>query len=310
MDGEPSDTQMSKDPALGISELAGGMCTKMTSQMEMCGGKISDQIGKMSLPTANGNGLSGPMPDGSNLSEATTPSFFGDMTKWFSDMFGGIWKLAQNFGSGFMGMLGGVGKFLTESFSKIVEGAGDLLKSIGSLFSGSSGKTLFEGASTVVGAIGAFFKEGGLAQAPITLPQFATGGLPRFATGKPESFMGKIHGFGTGTSDSILALVGNGEYIVKESKTKKHRKLLDAINFGSDDLIPKFAGGGVGGVLDTGMKVISDSASSNKKTGNTTILNWTITGDISRQTRNEIQRMIPQIASGVNAHNVENNYRR
>jgi hypothetical protein len=34
-----------------------------------------------------------------------------------------------------------------------------------------------------------------------------------------------------------------------------------------------------------------------------------ITGDISRQTRSEVFKMIPTIANGVNVHNKEQNYR-
>jgi tape measure domain-containing protein len=41
-----------------------------------------------------------------------------------------------------------------------------------------------------------------------------------------------------------------------------------------------------------------------------TVVNLSITGDVSRQTRQEIVKMLPTIASGVNAQNKENNYRR
>ena len=40
-----------------------------------------------------------------------------------------------------------------------------------------------------------------------------------------------------------------------------------------------------------------------------TVVNLSVTGDVSRQTRKEIASMLPQIASGVNAQNKENNYR-
>ena len=40
-----------------------------------------------------------------------------------------------------------------------------------------------------------------------------------------------------------------------------------------------------------------------------TVVNLQITGDISRQTKQEVMRMLPQIASGVNMTNKENNYR-
>jgi hypothetical protein len=45
-------------------------------------------------------------------------------------------------------------------------------------------------------------------------------------------------------------------------------------------------------------------------TGSTQTINLNITGDISRQTRSEIVKMLPQIASGVNAQNRENNFKR
>lgn len=56
---------------------------------------------------------------------------------------------------------------------------------------------------------------------------------------------GKIKGPGTGTSDSILAAVSNGEFIVNARSTKEWGPLLQAIN---DNTLPRFAKGGqVGG---------------------------------------------------------------
>jgi len=43
--------------------------------------------------------------------------------------------------------------------------------------------------------------------------------------------------------------------------------------------------------------------------GNQTVVNLSITGDISRQTRTEIVRMLPTIANGVNAQNKERNFK-
>jgi hypothetical protein len=51
---------------------------------------------------------------------------------------------------------------------------------------------------------------------------------------------GPITGPGTGTSDSIMARLSNGEYVVKASAASQHRELLDAINYGA----PRFANGG------------------------------------------------------------------
>lgn len=70
---------------------------------------------------------------------------------------------------------------------------------------------------------------------------FARGGPVRLAGGG-----GPLRGPGTGTSDSIPALLSNGEYVVRASQAKKYGALLEAINSGRHAL-PRFAsGGGVG----------------------------------------------------------------
>ena len=55
---------------------------------------------------------------------------------------------------------------------------------------------------------------------------------------------GPVFGAGTATSDSIPALLSNGEYVINAEQTRKFFSLLEAIN---DNQIPGFwAGGGVG----------------------------------------------------------------
>lgn len=66
----------------------------------------------------------------------------------------------------------------------------------------------------------------------------ALAGVPAKADG------GLITGPGTGRSDSILARVSNGEYIVNAAATSRNRGLLDAINGGG---LPRFAAGGLVG---------------------------------------------------------------
>lgn len=56
---------------------------------------------------------------------------------------------------------------------------------------------------------------------------------------------GRVRGPGTGTSDSIVARLSDGEYVVKEKAARKYGSLLDAIN---NDRLPKFANGGHVGV--------------------------------------------------------------
>ena len=61
---------------------------------------------------------------------------------------------------------------------------------------------------------------------------------------------GYISGRGTGTSDSIPAMLSNGEFVIKASSVKKYgTNFLNAVNDGSFSRIPvrvpKFAGGGI-----------------------------------------------------------------
>jgi hypothetical protein len=65
---------------------------------------------------------------------------------------------------------------------------------------------------------------------------FANGGAVHAATG------GRISGAGTGRSDSIPAMLSNGEYVVNAAATAKHGELLNAINSGG---IRGFAAGGL-----------------------------------------------------------------
>lgn len=87
---------------------------------------------------------------------------------------------------------------------------------------------------------------------------FSTGNVPGTTTGKatgdvPGFASGIISGPGTGTSDSILAWhqgmgmirVSNGESIITAEGTRKHRRLLKAIN---DNTLPSFAQGMIGDV--------------------------------------------------------------
>lgn len=60
--------------------------------------------------------------------------------------------------------------------------------------------------------------------------------IPGFATG------GYVSGAGTGTSDSIMARLSDGEFVVNASATKRNRALLEAIN--SNERVSVAGGGG------------------------------------------------------------------
>jgi tape measure domain-containing protein len=97
---------------------------------------------------------------------------------------------------------------------------------------------------------------------------------------------GMVIGPGTGTSDSIMARLSNGEFVVNAQATKENYKLLTAINSGK---LPKFATGGL----------VSSSMinSPNRKPASNQTIQIHITGDVSRQTRKEVLKMIPEIAN-------------
>lgn len=79
------------------------------------------------------------------------------------------------------------------------------------------------------------FKEGGLGGLAGKAVDKAIDLIPGRAQG------GLIQGDGTGTSDSILARVSNGEFVVRASAAAKYMPLLEAIN---EDQFPRFAEGG------------------------------------------------------------------
>jgi tape measure domain-containing protein len=113
---------------------------------------------------------------------------------------------------------------------------------------------------------------------------------------------GLLSGPGTGTSDSILARLSNGEFVVNAGATAKNIGLLTRINSGT-----KFAAGGLAGTLD--MPLNNSSLTKGATTAsNQSTININVTGDISRQTRSEIMKMIPNISSGVNMYNKEHAY--
>lgn len=68
---------------------------------------------------------------------------------------------------------------------------------------------------------------------------FGSAGIPGRAQG------GIMRGPGTGTSDSILARLSDGEYVVNAQSTKRFGPLLEAINKGG---LPGYAAGGLVGV--------------------------------------------------------------
>ena len=190
--------------------------------------------------------------------------------------------------------IGGLGSWVTQTLMNIAQFFGLTTATAAQTATG----TLAAGASTALttsmGA--ATIAANALATAMATAAATSVIGL---ATG------GAVSGPGTSTSDSIMARLSDGEYVINAKQTKKHRKLIEAINKGQE--LPGYATGGIVDLGASSQAVMADVASRPQASGNQTTQNINITGDISRQTKKEIFGMLPQIAVGVNQQNREQN---
>ena len=126
----------------------------------------------------------------------------------------------------------------------------------------------------------------------------AFGGVSGGAAPVKKATGGIIRGPGTGTSDSIAALLSDGEFVTRASMTSKYRPLLEAIN---NDEVPAFARGGQVGPVNR--KAASQAFGRRGQSSQHFEIN--VQGDVSRQSRKEIVTMLPEIANGVNMYNKE-----
>lgn len=111
---------------------------------------------------------------------------------------------------------------------------------------------------------------------------------------------GQVKGVGTGLSDSIPTMLSNGEFVVNAKSTKDNFRLLTAIN---NNRIRQYATGGL--VASGASPAVSQDFSKFSGRKSDQMFNIYITGDISRQTKTEIRKLIPTLAEGINTHNKE-----
>jgi hypothetical protein len=98
--------------------------------------------------------------------------------------------------------------------------------------------------------------------------------------------------------------------VVNAEATQKNLSLLTKINTGSS--LQALAVGGIVGE-DSSLMAVPPIRETEHTSGGKSVkqtFNWNFTGDISRQTRAEVYRLIPQIAEGVNVYNKEIGYGR
>lgn len=181
------------------------------------------------------------------------------------------------------GMFADLGKTFMEGFSSVSDVFSQGLKGLSGMFSGG-------GMGDMLGGLGEI-NWTGMATSAMGFLGFASGG--------------EVSGRGTNTSDSIPTMLSNGEFVVNARSTRKNLTLLRALNSGQS--FSRYAAGGLVSPTSvlTRPSSTTPTTAQNSRGRTEQVFNLHITGDVSRQTRSEILRMLPQIAVGVNTHNTE-----
>lgn len=190
--------------------------------------------------------------------------------------------------AGILGWLGSVGSSIASALG------------FGTATAVASGTTATAATTTLGFTTALSLATGALMQlASAAMTASMTSGLSFFSTG------GYVSGAGTGTSDSIPAMLSNGEYVINAKATKRHGALIKAINNGSD--IGRFSTGGQVGnnlpvmSMESQTKRMSGVAPSQK--GSTTV-NLQVTGDVTEATRKAVRDMGNELSQ-----QVEGNFR-
>lgn len=163
------------------------------------------------------------------------------------DIIRGVIDGIKGFFQGLADKAGAVKDWIVEKFTALV----DFVKGLPGKIA-SAAKGMWDGLKEAFrGAINWIISKWNNFELKITLPSVLGGGeisigtpdIPLFAAG------GKVSGPGTGTSDSILAALSNGEFVVNAKATRQWLPFLTAINGGNGDGqrggLPAFANGGL-----------------------------------------------------------------
>jgi len=245
-------------------------------------------------------------------------------------------QLANGFKTGKFGnLLGGVLDQFTSSFIDLA--VGNFSKSLFDSSKLSEGLLeAFDGADLFGGMLGGGLFKKKVKKGAETAAKGTAEAVSEVAseTGPLSSLWGSIKGIGEGLFEGIEGSLGG----IIESGKKLLGGLFNGLmgTGGSGGLFSSITGfsfgsllgmsqGGivpntstsiagrdsVPAMLTPGEMVLNTNQVRNLKSGSggQQVINLTITGDISRQTKSEVIKMLPQIAAGVNANNKENNFK-
>ena len=285
--------KLSQDFFAGLFNMGGKSGTTVGEATKGSGGLFSG-IGSWLSNIGGGSNLGGfklgmgknPLGEGlgSTLNDAWGPLEEGMGSTFASFNYNLDDTMNNKFLSGFGSIGGG-----------IISGIGNLLSSLG----GGGGGGSFFGSLLSLGT--SLFSLGTPAAGGSSLYSLGSGGsglgLKPYSSG---GFTGNI-----GTKD-VAGVVHGGEFVINANATRKiGLSYLNKLN-----TLPGYSEGGfVGGaaaVVDRSASMSMEGASRNS---GTQVVNVNITGDISRQTKSEIYKMLPSIADGVNAQNREKGYK-
>jgi hypothetical protein len=144
----------------------------------------------------------------------------------------GSWYGAKNSGIGNFDGINAGSKSASAALEKLAGASTESTKGLSSLASSLAG-----GAGGAAGAAGNLI--GGFDWSKLLSSSFTPNTTLSAVLGLASG--GRVVGPGSGTSDSIPAMLSNGEHVTRAAMVKKHGALLDAIN---SDRIPRFAVGG------------------------------------------------------------------
>lgn len=213
-----------------------------------------------------------------------------------NDWLAGISDGMRNYSDSFKSMRESMSDAVTGSLGKMSDSLADFVATGKADFRGLAASilqdlsrmlikmALFNAMKAAMGAWGGGgFRDGGMVQ------QFSNGGA--------------VWGAGTSTSDSIPALLSNGEFVVNAAATRRHRALLEAVNQN------RYASGGAVGKLPVMPAVPAFGASAGSMTVNITInKDGTASADTSADT-SEARRLAEAIPAMVERWYADNVHR-
>lgn len=213
-----------------------------------------------------------------------------------NDWLAGISDGMRNYSDSFKSMRESMSDAVTGSIGKMSDSLADFVATGKADFRGLAASilqdlsrmlikmALFNAMKAAMGAWGGGgFRDGGIVQ------QFSNGGA--------------VWGAGTSTSDSIPALLSNGEFVVNAAATRRHRALLEAVNQN------RYASGGAVGKLPVMPAVPAFGAAAGSMTVNITInKDGTASADTSADT-SEARRLAEAIPAMVERWYADNVHR-